>query len=167
MGGRDPSRPVTDYTGSGTHASLPESERGVAVQWCFSTSTDEFFLTSRADQVTLLELVGTGDARSIESAEPLEFTQQKGPAGTVVTQTIYLQIVPDHPRTVDVDESAVEASGLGFAVTCSNAGPTSCGVSFRPGDRVHIGVLARSNGINDVTIDSPSPYVQANRTCAP
>jgi len=154
---------------SSYYAPLPPTERGLAVRWEYSTRTPiggGAWRTSPADRLTILELDGSGTPRQIIHATPHASGQQTGPAGTEVSHFLSVRIVPDDPRTAS-DESSLQVSSLGLGMSCANNTSDPCGVSFPPGKRVWLGLLATTNGTNDVSVDRPSLRAQSNGICAP
>lgn len=152
------------WLGTGT-SPFPHTA-GLAVTWSFQSLS--FPLRGPTDTLSLRELRPTGGARLIGSSIMNVRPPQDGPAGTEVRQTIWIEMIPDDPRTAAADESALAVIGpIGTGLECGAGtalGP--CGIRFDPGLELHVGVLAAATPTSHAWVYSPAMQLTLNAACA-
>ncbi|MEC7520368.1 MAG: putative metal-binding motif-containing protein [Myxococcota bacterium] len=160
---------ATSFVGS-SFTALPRTT-GLAVSWHFTSTTYPcsgicaFFA---ADQLWLKALRPGAEPVVIDEDADIP-GDQDGPMGTWATQSIWIEIIPDDPRTAP-DETEVGVIGPpGTGVFCRNAlgGSRACGMTIAPGDELNLGIVAASTSTNDVRVLRPEMDLTRNGLCGP
>lgn len=146
-------------------SSMYPSGDGFVVTWGFNT----FFppsLTLQMDRMYLGRLHSAG-LDSLGATEMGVDEDQDGPAGTVVEQTIWIEINSDDPRT-SADETTLYVIGpIGTGLGCGPDSAIACGLTLRPGTPLHVGVVADAPAADSVQVTGPRIAVTRSGICEP
>lgn len=158
---------ATEFVGTEDTAALPASP-GLAIVWAFSHVPEcgGICLPVASDALSLEELRTTGAPRRIARTTDVD-GDQDGPMNTTLAHSVWIQITPDDPRTAPDESALAVLAPFGSGLSCANDSTTPCGVSFSPGQEIHIGVTAVASSENDISVALTDVTSTRYGLCAP